>query len=213
MRLPIRSLAWLALLPWSLCSPYAAGLGELSSMRQRQMQQIERQTLDYSCGAAALAILLRLYFGQEIEEQDVLADLITRLPRDELADRIKAGFSMLDLKRSAQRLGYAAEGAMLTPEQATRLQGPVILLLHRGTLKHFVVLKGVREGRALLADSVRGHVRLPWHELLQEWHGETLIVGRAGFGLPHDHPLGLPASDGLAPERDSVRALRHLPLN
>lgn len=209
----MRLLACLILLPWPPHPAQAAGLGELSSMRQRQMQQIERQTLDYSCGAAALAILLRLYFGQEIEEQDVLADIITRLPKDELADRIKEGFSMLDLKHSVQRLGYAAEGAMLTPEQATLLQGPVIILLHRDGLKHFVVLKGVREGRALLADSVRGHVRLPWHALLQEWHGETLIVGRPRFGLPIDHPLRLPSSAGLAPERETMRALRHLPLN
>lgn len=38
-------------------------------MRQLQMQEIERQTLDYSCGAAALAILLRLYFGHPLHDR------------------------------------------------------------------------------------------------------------------------------------------------
>ncbi len=191
----------------------AAGLAGLTGMRTLQMQDIERQTLDYSCGAAALAILLRSYFGQAVDEEDVLADLISRLSREELAERIKEGFSLLDLKQAAQRLGYSAEGLRLTMAEAMLLQGPVIILLQQEKLKHFVVLKGVTQGRALLADSVRGHVRMPLFELSQQWRGETLVIGRAHFGLPSVHRLALPANDAIAPERESVRALRSLPLN
>ena len=178
-----------------------------------QMQDIERQTLDYSCGAAALAILLRGYFDQAIDEEDVLADIIARLSREELAERIKEGFSLLDLKRVAQRLGYTAEGLRLTVAEARLLQGPVILLLQQEDLRHFVVLKGITQGRALLADSVRGQVRMPLYELERQWQGEALVVGRAQFGLPSTHRLALPADDALASERESVRALRNLPLN
>lgn len=177
------------------------------------MQEIERQTLDYSCGAAALAILLRLYFDHPVEEQDVLADIITRLPKPELADRIKHGFSMLDLKQSAQRMGYDAAGVRLTVEQAMRLKGPVIILLHRGELRHFVVLKDIIQGRVRLADALRGHIRLPLHELSQQWYGETLIVGREHFGLPSSHALAPPSGNTIPAEQETVRALRHLPLN
>lgn len=197
---------------WPMAAPRAVRAG-LKSMRQLQMQEIERQTLDYSCGAAALAILLRLYFGHPLHEQDVLADIIVRLPKPELADRIKNGFSMLDLKQSAQRMGYAATGVRLNMEQAMRLKGPVIVLLYRDGLKHFVVLKGIVQGRALLADAVRGHVRLPLHELAQQWHGETLVVGREQFGFSSFHALAPAYGNAVAPEQESVRALRHLPLN
>ncbi|EIJ47713.1 hypothetical protein GWL_19540 [Herbaspirillum sp. GW103] len=83
------------------------------------MQEIERQTLDYSCGAAALAILLRLYFDHPVEEQDVLADIITRLPKPELADRIKHGFSMLDLKQGHHPGPCAAGRCPAGPHSST----------------------------------------------------------------------------------------------
>lgn len=207
----MKNLIWALLL---ITAPaYADSTPRLTSMRQLQMRDIERQTLDYSCGAAALAILLRGYFNESISEEDVLTDLISRMPREELAERIKSGFSMLDLKLAAQRMGYTAAGTRLKMEQAILLKGPVIILLSRDELKHFVVLKGIVKGRAHLADSVRGHIRMPLHELREQWRGETLIIGRERFSLPASHALAIPSADAVAPEQETVRALRHLPLN
>ncbi len=75
------------------------------------------------------------------------------------------------------------------------------------------MLKGATEGRAFLADPSRGHLRIPLHQLFQQWSGETLTLGREGFGLPRKHGMQLPASHAVAPERATIRALQHTPLN
>lgn len=177
------------------------------------MQGIRRQTLDYSCGAAALSILLESYFNENLSEEQILADIVYRLSKEEEADRMREGFSMLDLKQSAERLEYNATGIKLTLEAATRLKGPVIILLRPKNTKlhHFVVMKGITAGHAFLADPARGNVRLPLFELAQQWQGETLVIGRKGFGLIEDHNLALPHGSAVAPERDVTRALQRVP--
>lgn len=136
-----------------------------------------------------------------------------RLSKEEEADRMHEGFSMLDLMQSAERLGYNATGIKLPIDAATRLQGPVIILLRPKNVRlhHFVVLKGVTAGHAFLADPARGNLRLPLFELADQWQGETLIVGRNGFGLPADHGLAPPRGSAVAPERDVTRSLQRVP--
>ena len=185
---------------------------ELKSAKQLKMQGIQRQTLDYSCGAASLAILLKGYFGEAYEEQDLLDDIVYRLSSDEIKDRMLYGFSMLDLKKASERLGYNAEGVKLPKEAVTALKGPVIILLRRSDLNHFVVLKGVRGGTAFLADPARGHIRIPLYALFEEWEGEALIIGRDGFGLPKFHDLKVAEGNAVSPEKQTVRALQQAPL-
>lgn len=186
---------------------------KIKSLIQIQMSGIERQTLDYSCGAASLAILLRSYFDEPVDEKAVLADIVARLPKEQLTSKVIEGFSMLDLKRTAEHLGYSADGLMLDHDSVFLLEGPVIILLTRKKLNHFVVLKGVSQGKAFLADPTRGHIRIPLFELFEEWQGETLIVGRDHFGLPQHHRLRLPTRRHVAPELEALRSLRSIPVN
>ncbi|MGY2224671.1 C39 family peptidase [Pseudomonas gingeri] len=195
----------------SLFSDQAVATGPtLRSMSQLKVQGIQRQTLDYSCGAAALSLLLNRYLDDPVTEAQILADIVLRLPESERLERVTDGFSMLDLKSVAENLGYTADGVLLPPQAVHALKGPVIILLRRKQLNHFVVLKGVGQGRAFLADPARGHLRMPLHQLLREWQGETLMVSREGFGLPDQHPLGIPARHDLSPETDTVRILQGL---
>jgi predicted double-glycine peptidase len=181
-------------------------------LSELRMERIERQTLDYSCGAAALTILLNLYFGETLHEQDVLADMVGRLSREQAVERATQGFSLLDLKTTAQRLGYQAEGVILPRQALASLKGPVIILLRQRSLNHFVVLKGIGRGSALLADPARGHIRMPLFELYEQWQGETLVLGRDQFGLPLEHGLKVPARSLIAPERETVRTLQRSPV-
>ena len=191
-----------------------AGTGPtLKPMSLLKMQGIERQTLDYSCGAAALALLLSRYLEDPITEAQILSEIVLRLSDTAMLERAVEGFSMLDLKLAAENLGYAADGVLLPPESVYALKGPVIILLRRSKLNHFVVLKGVSKGRAFLADPSRGHLRLPLFDLFQEWKGETLIVGREGFGTPASHALRLPGKPYISPETETVRMLQNIPIN
>jgi len=198
----------LSLFALLLDSPITTAAGpRLQSMKQLRFHDIQRQTLDYSCGAAALAILLKRYLGEPVEETQILANIVLRLSQAEVRERVQEGFSMLDLKSSARHLGYSAEGVRLPPEALHALDGPVIILLRRNRLNPFVVLKGVEQGHAFLADPARGHQRLPLFELLNEWHGETLIVGHAEGRQPEPHSLSLPGAHYMVPENDVVRTL------
>ncbi|WP_212637020.1 C39 family peptidase [Desulfovibrio gilichinskyi] len=177
------------------------------------MENIKKQTLDYSCGAAALSILLTDYFEDEIDEITVLDNIVFHLSDEEIKERIVEGFSMLDLKKTAEGLGYTADGVMLPHESITALKGPVIILLRRVKTNHFVVLKGASQGRAFIADPTRGNLRVPLYDLFDEWSGETLIVGRDGFGLPQKHKLSTPKGRNVAPEERTTRALQTIRVN
>jgi predicted double-glycine peptidase len=184
---------------------------KLKSLRQMQLERIDKQTRDYSCGAASLAILLSHYFKDTYLEIELLDDILARLPEEELKIRIEEGFSILDLKMLLNRLGYEAEGVKLPLESVALLEGPIIILLKKDKLNHFVVLKGAKQGKAFIADPIAGNYRMPLFELGKQWDGESLVVSRNGFGLPKDHDLHIPRIEGFFPEKNAVRALLYTP--
>ena len=182
-------------------------------MNQLKMQGIGRQTLDYSCGAAALSILLSNYYKIEISEMDVLFDMVLRKNSEDIKIVMNEGFSIYDLKEAVERLGFSASGIILDVNSAAKLNGPVILLFRNKLANHFVVLRGISQGRVFITDPALGHYRLPLHELEKKWKGETLVVERTGFDLPANGEFGIPSGKSVASERDVVRALKNKPLN
>ncbi len=64
------------------------------------------QTRDYSCGAAALATVLRYYWGDRVGEEDILQALFKTLTPEERQDRFKHGLAISDLRRVAVNMGY-----------------------------------------------------------------------------------------------------------
>ena len=147
-------------------------------MKDLRDQNLVKQRFDFSCGAAALATILRYGFGDAITEQQILIDLFTQLSDDERKTAESMGFSLLDLQRVAQRRGYAAEGFRLEPTQLSMLAGPVIVFIEPRGYKHFAVLRGVQNDRAYLADPSRGNIRQPLYAFVNDWvqDGGTGII-------------------------------------
>ena len=139
------------------------------SMKDLRDQNLVKQRFDFSCGAAALATMLRYGFDYDITEQQILIDLFTQLSDDEKKVAERTGFSLLDLQRVARTRGYNAEGFRLTPAQLSMLDGPVIVFIEPRGYKHFAVLRGVRGDRVYLADPSRGNVRQPMYAFLDDW--------------------------------------------
>ena len=170
------------------------------SVKDLRDRNLIKQRYDFSCGAAALATVLRFGFGDPVTEVDILDglfDLPTEVEKDE---RRRTGFSLLDLQRVAQARGYAAEGFRLTPEQLPVLGGPVIVFIESRGYKHFAVLRGVREDRVYLADPSRGNIRMPAYTFLDHWlqddgRGIIFVVE------PKNGPPGAPSYLALAPIR------------
>ena len=184
----------------------------LKSMKTLRDQGLIKQRLDYSCGAAALATILRYGFGDEVTERDILVELFDLLSKDEEGLRRKEGFSLLDLQRVAHARGYKAEGFRLEPQFLAKLGGPVIVFIEPHGYKHFAVLRGVRGDRVFLADPSRGNIRMPAYRFLDIWLRENgkgiIFVIEPKDGRPvHEFPLGLPADSLPQPEIITVREI------
>ena len=139
------------------------------SMKDLRDQNLVKQRFDFSCGAAALATMLRFGFGDEVSESQILIDLFTGLSDDDKRTAERTGFSLLDLQRVARARGYHAEGFRLEPEQLAMLGGPVIVFIEPRGYKHFAVLRGIRGDRVYLADPSRGNIRMPVYTFLNSW--------------------------------------------
>ena len=163
------------------------------SLKELRDRNVVKQALDYSCGAAALATLLKYYYGDMTSEEEILNMLKEDLTPAELTIKTERGFSLLDLKKVAQKRGFRAAGFKLTPEQVTRLVAPVIVFVEPVGYKHFAVLRGVQNGMVYLADPARGNLRMRIDQFAgrgNEWQeGIIFVLGKSGEEKNVDHPL------------------------
>jgi predicted double-glycine peptidase len=184
-----------------------ANAGERVSLPQRHTlkelrdRNVVKQQLDYSCGAAALATLMRYYYGEDTSEQEILArlsQLLTHLTPQEWAHKKRVGFSLLDLKRVALEKGYRAAGFELSLEQLPQLVAPVLVYVHPFDFHHFAILRGVVDDRVYLADPSRGNLRMSLARFAEEYGGVIFVLGKPGeeditryplaTGKPRDYP-------------------------
>ena len=85
---------------------------------------------------------------------------------------------------------------------------PVIIYIEKDGLKHFAVLKGVKNGEAFLADPSRGNLRMHFDEFLEEWRNSSdhkdsymgLVLHKKGSMRDKDHPLEVSDKMLLHPE-------------
>lgn len=167
------------------------------------------QAQDYSCGAAALATLFQYYFEDNVTEGDVLERIVDALSDEELEDRMEHGLSMTDLLNAAKDLGYLGAAVRLEMKKIPELQAPVIVRIEKNDYKHFVVLRGSVEDRIYLADPIRGNIRMSAVEFMKQWSGEAVVLGKRGFGLPHDYPLAIQEQPPVRNELDTFRRSLH----
>ena len=180
--LPVRNfqrvlLTWgaIALTATGLSAQITVGAGGLRADRpQRSIKDLRdanvvKQQFDFSCGAAALATMLRYGFADTVSERQIVIDLFTGLSDDDRRTAERTGFSLLDLQRVARTRGYEAEGFRLDPGELPMLGGPVIVFIEPRGYKHFAVLRGIRGDRVYLADPSRGNIRMPMHAFLDAW--------------------------------------------
>lgn len=174
----------------------ARAAGRVASFRALRDRAVEKQAYDFSCGAAAFATLLRHGLGEEVTE----AEILRRLFRDasEAEERLirNRGVSILDMQRLAQERGLRAQGFRLSLAQLARIRRPVIVFIRPLGYEHFAVLKGIRGGRALLADPSLGNTSLPLHRFREVWQdasgqGVVFVAERRDGTWPEASPLAL----------------------
>jgi len=199
---------WLGifLVPACTVAPVRADLLDrpFENWQAHRFRGIVQQRTDFTCGAAALAIISQRYYGKQIPEQ-AFTDAIRKTYSDkEWKEREEDGFSLLDLKHAAERNGFSAEGLKLTPKELFALKGPVVIHLDKGFIRHFAVFKGIKGDRAFVADPILGHSRMPLYRFLHEWTGYALAIWIDKSPLPAQNELAVPTGAN-ADELDAVR--------
>jgi predicted double-glycine peptidase len=159
----------------------------VSSILEQRQQNVVLQQWELSCAAAALATILRYQYGIPVTERSVALGLINR--EEYIANpnlvRIRQGFSLLDLKRFVDGLGYEGIGLgqMTLPDLFER--APVIVPVNLQGFPHFVIFRGGTSDTVLLADPAFGNITMSKTKFLNGWINYK-DIGRVGFIVTRD---------------------------
>lgn len=148
------------------------------SLREQRFRHIIRQETDFSCGAAALATVLRYGYGLKVSEADMLDGLFA-VSDPELVTQ--QGFSLLNIKHYVERLGMRGRGYKVEPETLDEIKIPTIVLLDLKGYKHFVVLKKTEQETVYLADPALGNKIMDKADFIDSWNGIVFAVIGRGF--------------------------------
>jgi len=161
----------------------------LQSFQERKFAATIKQKYDFSCGSAALATLLLFTYHMPETETSVFIDMYNNGDQNEIR---QSGFSLLDMKEYLSRHGIPSGGFRAPLAKIAEVRVPAIVLINENGYRHFVVLRGIRNGNVLLADPAIGLRTVSVHNFEKQWSGIFFIVltdlpaARAGFNDEQD---------------------------
>lgn len=156
----------------------------IRSLLEMRHENVVIQKWDLSCGAAALTTLLRYQHGEDVTEKEVATSLMSRKEYVENPQllQIREGFSLADLKRHVDSRGYRGVGYGRLQLADLVAKAPIIVPITVRGYNHFVVFRGMRGDRVLLADSAWGNRTMRADEFAESWM-EHPQLGRIGFAV------------------------------
>jgi len=195
-----------AQMPLSVLPGGAVVFKPIQSVRERKFADLVQQKTDFSCGAAALATILRQAYWLDVSEHDIIEGMLAHADQDLVRTQ---GFSMLDMKRYVESIGMRARGYRVAPETLHDVRIPVVVLMDIRGYKHFVVLQKVDRGWVYIGDPVLGHKRFKVDDFVKGWNGIIFAVIGQGYDKANallDPPQPLTAKsriNNFAPVKDS----------
>ena len=170
-------------------------------LEEVKFSKVVRQQYDYSCGSAAVATILHYYLNKPLDEMSVIS-LLFKVGNVEKIKK-RRGFSLLDIKRFFEALGYKAKGVRTDVKTLAKVRKPAIVTIVIGNYKHYVVFRGVREGRVIVSDPAFGVAVLPVNEFEKMWFKNiALIVDHYDINLT---PLAVSEEEMLIVKEDHLR--------
>ncbi len=142
-----------------------------------EFRNVTKQHFDYSCGSAALATLLNHVLGEHFTEEQVIHGLFEYGDKERVKE--KRAFSLLDMKRFVNVLGYTGVGYRADIEDLKpggELNMPSIIPIDLFGYRHFTVFKGIYKGHVFLADPYRGNSSYTIQEFQKMWHKNVVFV-------------------------------------
>ena len=167
--------------------------GAVTSLLEIRHQHVVLQHWELSCAAAALATVLRFQYGVPVTERSIALGLIDRreyLDNPDLV-RMRQGFSLLDLKRFVDALGYKGigMGQLTLPDLIER--APIIVPVKLQGYPHFVVFRGASSKSVLLADPAFGNTTQSIEKFERGWINYR-HMGHVGFVVTNAGALAPP---------------------
>lgn len=202
----VASVSEAAQMPLSVLPGGAVVYKPIQSVRERKFADLVQQKTDFSCGAAALATILRQAYWLDVNEEQIIEGMLAN--SDQNLVRVQ-GFSMLDMKRYVESIGMRARGYRVAPETLSEIKIPVVVLLDIRGYKHFVVMQKVQKGWVYIGDPVLGHKRFKVDDFVKGWNGIIFAVIGQGYDKTNallDPPLPLTAKnriDTFSPVQDA----------
>ena len=151
----------------------ASYLAPVVSMKEQRFQKTLHQQYDFSCGSAALATLLTHHYNFQVTEQDVFREMFARGDQAKIK---KEGFSLLDIKNYLANHGFDADGYVAELDKLATAKVPAIVLIKEQGYFHFVVVKGLRDGRVLIGDPSTGTRAISRTKFAEIWANNILFV-------------------------------------
>lgn len=139
-----------------------------------------RQGWDISCGAAALSTILTHTYGAHHSELSIAVSILANA--DPAVVRARGGFSLLDLKRFAEAVGFEARGyGGLSVDDLASSPEPAILPVRIRGLDHFVVFRGRTANRVRIGDPAFGNLVISERRFARMWQsGIGMFVAQPG---------------------------------
>lgn len=154
----------------------------VESLLEQRQRNVVLQQWELSCAAAALATVLRYQHGVPVTERSVALGLIDRPEYIANPDLIRQrqGFSLLDMKRLMDRMGFSGQGLGQMRFADLLQRAPVIVPINTSGYPHFVVFRGATAKRVLLADPAFGNITLDIDTFNDSWINYR-DIGQVGF--------------------------------
>jgi predicted double-glycine peptidase len=174
----------------------------LKSIKDLRLERMFRTTVhqkyDFSCGSAAIATLLTHHYSRTVNEAQVFQAMYERGDKAKIQ---REGFSLLDMKRYLESLGYQADGFEVGLEKVEEAKTPAIVLVSENGYNHFVVIKGIRDDKILVGDPALGTRTMSKNDFYRIWQRRIVFVIRshtqmARFNDPQHWRVQLPAPVG-----------------
>ncbi len=177
----------------------------ISLLEQRQARVV-MQSWDFSCGAASLATLLNFQHGDPVTEREIAIGLMSRdeYVANPMIVNLRRGFSLADLKLFVDARGYRGRGIGRLDMETLGERAPAIVPIVVNGSSHFVVFRGRRGSRVLLADPLFGNRTVTVEQFLDAWPDQG-DFGRVGFVV--ERRDGLAPPDRLEPTDDDFLTL------
>lgn len=186
----------------------SVGRVPVKSLLEMRRDNVVIQKWDISCGAAAIGTLLSYQHGDMVTENEIAKELMKRDEYQENPELVKLnmGFSLLDLKRYVDARGYLGMGLGKLTLEDLEEKAPIMVVLMIHGYNHFVVFRGRKGNRVLLADPAWGNRTMSIERFMDSWI-DFPRIGRIGLTVEQEDPYQRIETHALLPRDEDFVSL------